>query len=103
MRKVITFLTLIITAWVCTAAPVQWEQMDRMPQVRVEQCDDASLTVSDGWLYVSLRQRTAVKLFTILGQPVVQDVLPAGVHRFRIPTRGIYLLKLGSTTRRITS
>lgn len=83
-----------------------WEPIDRMPRtVSVEQIqsvDEVVTAVSDGYLYLSVRQRTSVKLFTILGQPVMHSVVNPGNYRLRLPARGIYLLKIGGATRRVT-
>lgn len=103
-RVFVTMLLLAVTAFCAPAARV-WEPADRMPSQALEQLtqtDDITTAVADGYLYLTLRQRAAVRLFTILGQPVVQSTLAPGTYRFRLPSRGIYLLKIGSTIRRIT-
>lgn len=102
MRIIITFLLLLASLGAAEAATRSWTATDRMPSQVTEQTENVSFAVSDGHVYISLRQRTTVTLFTILGQPVVQDTLPAGTYRFRLPSRGIYLLKIGDITRRIT-
>lgn len=79
-----------------------WEAAERMPGHELVAADEeASATVVDGYVYVAVRQTMQVKLFTILGQPLVQETLHPGIYRFRLPSRGIYLLKLGATTRRL--
>lgn len=84
------------------AAPARvWESIelvaaDNDNPVRVE------ATVRDGYVYVTLSRRTQVKLFTILGQTVSQTELPAGTSRLHMSGRGIYILKAGDTTCRIT-
>lgn len=95
-------MTFFVSALLACAASRTWEPVEDMPTQRTEQVDNAAYTVTDGHVYVGLRQRTTVTLFTILGQPVIQATLHAGNYRFRIPSRGIYLLKIGDITRRIT-
>lgn len=80
----------------------KWEQVDGYVQDAQRGADGANVTVRDMHIYVDLEQPASVKLFTILGQPVSTIQLPAGTSRFRVPTRGIYILKIGSSTRRIT-
>lgn len=80
--------------WEQTEAPVS--DSNRMVE------PGAAITVQDMNIYIELEQPTNVKLFTILGQPVSQMQLPAGTSRFRVPARGIYILKIGASTRRIT-
>lgn len=79
----------------------RWEQTDGIPSGRPSE-QTPNVTVQDMYIYVELDQPTQVKLFTILGQPVSQMQLPAGTSRFRVNARGIYILKIGSATRRIT-
>lgn len=103
-RSVIALLLSALSVMPAVSARA-WEAVDRAPapiEHQMAQSDEAVTAVADGYLYLSLRQRTAVKLFTVLGQPVVQDTLSPGVYRIRLTTRGIYLLKIGSATRRIT-
>lgn len=97
-------MLLVLTA---AATSRGWESVNNMPGLTQEQRVDLDqdavyTTVRDGYVYVMLRQRINVKIFTILGQPVVQETLDPGVYRFRLTSRGIFILKAGSTTRRIT-
>lgn len=79
--------------------PPAWEAVDT---VVAEAADDLAVSVRDQYIYVSVPRPTGVKLFTILGQPIAQATLPAGTSRFRVSARGIYILKAGSITKRIT-
>ena len=99
----LTFVLSLLTATAFAAR--SWESVERMPVPVTEsvvQSDDIVAVVSEGYLYITVRQRMTVRLFTILGQPVVQETLAPGTYRFRLTTRGIYLLKAGDATRRIT-
>jgi len=71
-----------------------WEQMSQQ--------EDVAVAVVDGYVYVTLRQRTNLGLFTILGQPLARGEYQPGSYRFRIARRGIYLLKAGPVIRRLT-
>ena len=55
-----------------------------------------------GYEYVASRAKTRVSILTVLGQPLTAVTLPEGCHRFRIATRGIYILRTDSSTFRIT-
>ncbi len=82
------------------AVPLRWEQVE---VVEPDPGNDyVSVTVRDNTIYVTVAAPTQVKIFTILGQPVSQATLQAGTSRFRVAARGIYILKAGSLTRRIT-
>lgn len=84
---------------VAAPAPVAWETVDTTVS---DQADDFVVTVRDNYIYVTVSQPTGVKLFTILGQPIAQATLQPGTSRFKVGARGIYILKAGSTTKRIT-
>lgn len=107
-RKLIISIIFMAVATSMFAAPRAWEEVNRLPGVQTEQRVDATAddgvytTVSDGYVYVVVRQRTTVKIFTILGQLIVQDTLQPGIYRYKLTSRGIYLLKVGSITRRVT-
>ena len=81
------------SAWERTGDKIQSERLDaEMPEIRV----------SDGFVYVSTTRTTTVKVFSILGQLISQETIQPGISRFRLPSRGIYILKVGSLTKRIT-
>lgn len=86
------------------AAAHTWEEVESYP-AHIEQSmqqDDAAVYVHEGYVYVAIKQTAQVKLFTLLGHIIVQDTLQPGVYRYKLSSRGIYLLKVGSSTRRIT-
>lgn len=100
---------MLATVTAAGAATRVWEEVDRLPVAAETELTDSGATdevstfVADGYIYVAVRQRISVKVFTILGQLVVQDTLSTGIYRFKLPSRGIYLLKAGSVTRRVTA
>lgn len=77
----------------------RWEQVE---SIDAEMTDEVTVNVRDNCVYVTVSRPTTVKLFTILGQPISQVSLQPGTSRFRVGARGIYILKIGSVTRRIT-
>lgn len=105
LRKLILCLFVTVAAMLSANAAVRtWEDAERFP-VQVEQTvppEDVTVAVHEGYVYVLVRQTTYVKLFTLLGQVIVQDALKPGVYRYKLTSRGIYLLKAGTSTRRIT-
>ncbi len=103
---IICCITALAVSASATSAVRTWEEVDSRPQhatmEMMTESDDVQVSTRDGYVYVSLRRPANVKIFTILGQLIVQQQLKSGVHRFRLGSRGIYLLKAGSLTRRIT-
>lgn len=105
LRKLILCIFITVAAILSADAVVRtWEDAERFP-VQVEQAsqpDEVAVAVYEGYVYVLVRQTTHVKLFTLLGQVIVQDTLKPGIYRYKLTSRGIYLLKAGTSTRRIT-
>lgn len=53
-------------------------------------------------IYVTASRPVQVKIFTILGQLIVQQNIAAGTTRLSVNARGIYILKAGDATCRVT-
>lgn len=106
MRQLLTILAVIVLSLTALGTPPSWESVDAPIRVVTaeQKTDDASIgvAVEDGYIYVAVSRPVAVKVFTILGQLISQDTLQAGTHRLRITARGVYILKVGSSTRRVT-
>lgn len=107
MRKFIAILTIALWANCATGASPRWESTDApigMELISDQKGDSnvVEMTVKDGYIYISATQPLTVKVFSILGQLINQETLPSGIHRLRMTTRGVYILKAGPTTRRVT-
>ena len=80
--------------------PAKWETIESVSTELSE--ENLKVSVENNYIYVYTSKATNVKVFTILGQLVSEASLPAGTSRLKVATRGIYILKAGSITRRIT-
>lgn len=85
-------------SWECVAQPSVFER----PAEVMQAAEGPDVRVADGYIYISLKQPANVALFTILGQLIVSQHLKPGYYRFKTGTRGVFLLKAGSATRRVT-
>ena len=112
LQKLGIILTIAISTAITAAGTTRaWEEMAALPErlpgppteIHIDTPDEVYSTVSEGYVYVVVRQRMQVKIFTILGQPVVQQTLQPGIYRYKLSSRGIYLLKAGSSTKRINN
>lgn len=108
LQKLGIILTIAISTAITAAGTTRaWEEIERLPgpptEIHIDIPDEVYSTVSEGYVYVVVRQRMQVKIFTILGQPVVQQTLQPGIYRYKLSSRGIYLLKAGSSTKRINN
>lgn len=108
MRKGIAILLLLLCMAVVSMAAPKWEsvnvsgQMAALTERTAETSESVEVIVNDGYIYVSCQRPTTVKVFTILGQLISQETLPAGTHRLRMSSKGIYILKAADVTRRVT-
>lgn len=107
MRRLLATLIVTLMVAVATAvgaAPV-WEEVSS-PHAAITQTmemdADTQIAVSDGYIYLWSEKPVTVKLFSILGQLIAQETVKPGLHRLRIASRGIYILRAGTSTRRIT-
>ena len=108
MRKFIVILLTVVIATLTSVAavPQRWEAVDAPARMFTEMRSDpeapAEMAVRDSFIYVATNRQVSVKIFTILGQLISQETLPAGVHRLSMSAKGIYIIKIGSSTRRVT-
>lgn len=101
--RLISLLIVIFLSVAVLAAPPGWEDVSRMPAgIEHIESEDAWFAASHGYIYVKSSRAVPVRVLTILGQTVEQVTLPPGSHRFRPRAKGIYLIKIGTVTRRVT-
>lgn len=98
----------MVAAAFSSGAANGWESTDkamtaaeRAASERVDS-DSPDVWVRDGYIYIAAQRPVTVKIFSILGQLISQESVPAGTYRFHLASRGIYILKAGTLTRRIT-
>ncbi len=111
MRKTIQILTAALLA-VCLSLPVaarpaapRWEPVSTEQVADIDPAsepDRVDVEIRDGYIYVATSRPVSVKVLSILGQLISQQNIPAGTSRLRISARGIYILKIGSITKRVT-
>lgn len=107
MRQILAILTVALWAMTASSAAPRWESVDvpvSMEVISDQKSDDnvVEMAVKDGYIFIGTSRPVTVKVFTILGQLISQESLTAGTHRLRMTTRGVYILKVGSSTRRVT-
>jgi len=103
-RVIISMLFVVAMAFGVVANGPKWVEAAVNETATIERSDVEQLEVStrDGFVYITTTRPVTVKIFSILGQLISSQQIPAGTHRCRIESRGIYILKAGSITRRIT-
>lgn len=104
LRLLILVLCLAAASVTQAGAPL-WEPVHA---TRVhDPADDPSeerveVMVRDGYIYVTTSRPVTVRVMTILGQLISQQNLPEGTSRLKVSARGIYILKAGGQTHRVT-
>lgn len=82
-----------------------WEIVQVIEEAPDQPSSDIKLEAESsegGTVLISVDQATTIKVYSILGQLITQKQVNAGTVRLRIAARGIYILKAGSATRRIS-
>mgnify|MGYP004457212247 CR=1 FL=1 len=109
MKRILIILSIFITATLASYAGESrpWEDASHPNESREQIRDgidgeEMEITVRDGWVYVTTQKPVTVKIFTILGQLITSETIRPGTKRIHISSRGIYILRAGTVTRRIT-
>lgn len=88
------------------AFAVTAESRDRDPQATVivdnDEPERFDVTVKGVYIILTSPKAVTVRLYSILGQLITQQAIQAGTTRIKAPGRGVYILKAGSATRRLT-
>ncbi len=92
-----------MSAW---CGPVKWEEasrpVDNQAVHQQVESEGVEIMVKDGWVYVTATRTVTIRIFSILGQPIITETMQPGTYRLHLASRGIYILRAGSATRRIT-
>jgi len=86
------------------SAPVlarTWENLKSERAVesrRIAKESDVEVRAGKGVIIVATSRPVAVKVYTILGQVVSQETLPAGTSCLTVAGHGVYIVKVGDLT-----
>ncbi len=67
----------------------------------VETPQPATVAVYDGNIYITVPESTTIKIYSILGNLVLEKKIPAGTTQIDLKARGIYLINTGDSIKRI--
>jgi len=82
-------------------ARATWESVrtERVSDIKhVLRTADIEVKVSKGVIYVTTTRAVQVKVFSILGQLVSQETIPAGTSRLALGAHGIFIVKIADLT-----
>lgn len=76
---------------------------DYQPETVVTETVPATtVAVLDGSIYITAAENTTIKIYTILGNLVLEKKIPAGTTQIQLKARGIYLINTGDSIKRIS-
>lgn len=75
---------------------------DNITTVDSDDYDRLDVMVKAGYIYITTSRPVTIQLYSILGQLVAQQNIPSGTTRIKAPSRGVFILKAGAVTRRVT-
>lgn len=85
-----------------SGVPRGWEASEPPVAVTPVPGGDIAVATTGQWIYIVIPRQSNVTILTVLGQPLTDVSLPAGSYRFHLASRGIYILRVASSTFRIT-
>ena len=96
----ICVLTLIFSVTPTSAAPSKWEtpKTERHDARVVVKDSDTEIRAARGVIIVTSSRPVQIKVYSILGQLVSRENLPAGTSQLNVPSHGVYIIKTGDLT-----
>lgn len=105
MKSRLLYSLLLSCVLMCAAVPASaagrsWETLrtERTDARTVARDSEAEIKTAKNTIVVTCSRTMAVKVYTILGQLVSSDTLPAGTSQLHIPGHGVYIVKINSLT-----
>lgn len=102
IRKILTLSAIAIIAALPAFGARSWESLkntDRLPQSRiVKQTVDIEVRSAGSRIIVTTSRPVQVRVFSILGQLISQETLPAGTSMLELNMHGVFIVKIGDTT-----
>lgn len=114
MKKTLLLLTLALASILSINAVgnMRWEEVNDTLTRRslsletnaasASQEEGVEIFARDGYIYVVTDHAIPVQVFSILGQLIGEGRLQPGVYRMAMKSRGIYIVKAGMATIRVT-
>lgn len=93
-------LTTLFLSAPIQAAAAKWElvRSERPDAKTVEKDGDIEIKTAKGTIIISSPKPVSIKIFTILGQLVSQENLPAGISQLNLNSHGIFIVKTSELT-----
>ena len=102
---ILVCLAAAVTPVLATSRAPQWEVVTVTDSGTAADTDNNTpaldIRTVGGQIYITVARRCHIQVFTILGQLVTEKTVDSGTVRLTLGNRGVYILKSGTTTRRI--
>ena len=105
MKRRLLYPLLLSCALMCAAVPAfaagrSWETLrtERSDARAVARDSEVEIKTAKNTIVVTCSRAMTVKVYTILGQLVSSDTLPADTSQLHIPGHGVYIVKINSLT-----
>lgn len=113
MKRLLIILAIAIgLVPVALAQTLRWEEVHesvasqlKKPGFEVNSSNEeegVEIFASNGFIYISTDHEIQVRVVSILGQPLGEGRLRPGTYRLPMKSRGIYIIKAGMATMRVT-
>lgn len=82
------------------AAPRSWEALksERADARTVARETEVEIKTAPSTIIITTSKPMVVKVYTILGQLISSETLPAGTSQLRVAGHGVYIVKIGNYT-----
>lgn len=106
MKRIISLLLILVAATMPLAVFAQhrsplWEVVEVRDVVPTGDNESIEIETRDGHIYITTPRTIEVNVYTILGQLITKKKISAGTSRLTLGTKGVYILKTETLTRRI--
>lgn len=100
IHKISIALLVFLTGVLCVDAARGWETLKTEPtnMQTVARLQEIEIKSASLQIVVTTNHPVQIKVFTILGQQISNETLPAGTSRLTVSAHGVYIVKVGDYT-----
>lgn len=101
LKSVLPIMLMLLCAGIPAASIAKgWEQPKtvRTDTRTIVKDTETEIKAARGVIVITVNHPTQVKIFTILGQLISSEIIPAGSSQYVVSTHGVYIVKAGDLT-----
>lgn len=100
-RQILALMAAVAVSASCVGA-LHWELIASAPAAELTEEERVDVRVDNSTIYITVNRPVQVRVLSIVGQLIASDTIQPGTSRLRLSAKGIYILKIGSSTKRIS-